>query len=369
MTETIWAETETDPAEATATAPLLEARGLSVRYLTEAGAVPACESVDLVVHRGEVIGIAGESACGKSTLLTALTRLQRVPAVTSAGSILFHGEKGGVVDLARLEDQQLSPLRWSEISIVMQSAMACLNPVMRLSAQFEDVLRLKNPEMTAQQAQERAVHLLHLVGIAGDHITAYPHQLSGGMRQRSLIALALACNPELIVMDEPTTAVDVVMQRSILTHVMRLQEELGFAVVFVTHDLSLLLEISDRIAIMYAGRIVEVGTAEQLYRAPQHPYTQGLRNAFPPLREPIRRLSGIPGTPPNLLDLPPGCPFEPRCSHRTDRCVTELPELTGRYDGSVACHHPLDRVDTERLDACAEQAESAPDSSAQEEIR
>ncbi|CAI9399334.1 ABC transporter ATP-binding protein [Aestuariimicrobium sp. T2.26MG-19.2B] len=339
------------------TGPLLEIRNLSVRYLTEAGEVPACDDVTLTVRRGEILGIAGESASGKSTLLTALLRLQRTPAVTSGGEVIFH--RGGgrpPVDLVRLDERAMSPLRWSDLSIVMQSAMACLNPVMRLRAQFADVITLKNPTMTRGQVDERITELLRMVGIAPDYATAYPHQLSGGMRQRSLIALALACDPDLVVMDEPTTAVDVVMQRTILDQVLALQERLGFAIIMVTHDLSLLLEISDRIAIMYGGRVVEVGDAAEIYAHPRHPYTQGLRNAFPPLSEPVRRLTGISGTPPNLLNLPVGCAFAPRCPHAQDDCLALRPELrtmptTGAGEpGLAACLHPLDRDETRRQD-------------------
>lgn len=220
----------------------------------------------------------------------------------------------------------------------MQSAMACLNPVMRLGAQFIDVIREHDPRISKRAATERAGELLRMVGIADHRLSAYPHELSGGMQQRALIALALACGPDLVLMDEPTTAVDVVMQRHILAQIMKLQTELGFAIAFVTHDLSLLLEISDRIAIMYAGKIVEVGTPEQLYRAPRHPYTQGLRRAFPPLSEPVRRLEGIPGSPPDLLNLPKGCSFAPRCNKRIAVCETEEPPMLDLPGGAAACH-------------------------------
>ncbi|WP_152364417.1 ABC transporter ATP-binding protein [Microlunatus speluncae] len=318
---------------------LLEVRGLNVAYLTERGRVPACSDIDLTVNRGEIIGVAGESASGKSTLLTAITRLQRIPAVTVDGQVLYYGSRGSdPVDLAGLDEPELAGLRWSEISVVMQSAMACLNPVLRLRSQFTDVLRAKNPRLSKTALRQRVADLLAMVGIAPDYMNNYPHQLSGGMQQRSLIALAMACDPELVVMDEPTTAVDVVMQRRILNQILQLQRRLGFAVIFVTHDLSLLLEIADRIAIMYGGRIVEVGTAERVYRDPRHPYTRGLRDSFPPLTEPVRRLTGIAGSPPNLLRLPAGCAFEPRCPVRIDRCAEVRPELVDLDDGEVACH-------------------------------
>ncbi len=325
---------------------LLEVRGLNVAYLTERGRVPACSDIDLTVNRGEIIGVAGESASGKSTLLTAITRLQRIPAVTVDGQLLYYGSRGNdPIDLAELDEPELAGLRWSEISVVMQSAMACLNPVLRLRAQFTDVLRVKDPRLSKAALRQRVADLLAMVGIAPDYMNNYPHQLSGGMQQRSLIALAMACDPELVVMDEPTTAVDVVMQRRILNQILQLQRRLGFAVIFVTHDLSLLLEIADRIAIMYGGRIVEVGTAERVYREPRHPYTRGLRDSFPPLTEPVRRLTGIAGSPPNLLRLPAGCAFEPRCPVKIDRCAVELPELVDLDDDAVACHVAVDAAE------------------------
>lgn len=328
----------TNSAENTS-AMLLDVRELDVAYLTEAGRVPACSKINLQIRRGEIIGIAGESASGKSTLLTALTRLQRSPAVTTGGEVFYHQVGARVpIDLVGLDDQELAPLRWSDISVVMQSAMACLNPVMRLRDQFGDVLKEKNPKITKRELRLRTAELLSMVGIAADYMNNYPHQLSGGMRQRSLIALAMACEPELVVMDEPTTAVDVVMQRRILNQILALQERIGFAIVFVTHDLSLLLEIADRIAIMYGGKIVEIGTAERLYHGALHPYTQGLRNSFPPLTEPVRRLEGIPGSPPNLMKLPNGCAFAPRCPAKIDLCEQTKPPLVDVPGGEVACH-------------------------------
>jgi oligopeptide/dipeptide ABC transporter, ATP-binding protein, C-terminal domain len=320
-------------------APLLEARHVCVDYITEAGNVRACDDISLTLHRGEILGIAGESASGKSTLLAALGRLQRPPAVTSSGSILLHGKPGTApVDLVKLSESELGPYRWVDISIVMQSAMACLNPVARLGAQFMDVILEHKPGIGKRGARAKAAELLRMVGIPEHRLDSYPHELSGGMQQRALIALSLACEPQVVLMDEPTTAVDVVMQRQILTQILELQERLGFAIAFVTHDLSLLLEISDRIAIMYGGKIIELGTAEQLYRAPRHPYTQGLRQAFPPLSEPVRRLSGIPGSPPDLLALPAGCAFASRCTKRIDICDTVIPPLVDIPGGRVACH-------------------------------
>lgn len=318
---------------------LLEVDGLMVDYLGETQSARACNDVSFTLHRGEILGVAGESASGKSTLLNAVLRLQRPPAVIADGSIIYHASTGQTIDLARADEDRIRPLRWVDLSIVMQSAMACLNPVLRLGKQFEDVLIAHNPRMSAAERRNRAIELLEMVGITGDAITKYPHELSGGMRQRSLIALAMACDPELVVMDEPTTAVDVVMQRQILEQILALQEEHGFAIIFVTHDLSLLLEMADRIAIMYAGRLVEIADGEDLSVGGVHPYAEGLRSAFPSLTGPKRRFTGIPGSPPNLLDLPPGCPFAPRCELKQDICDQRVPTLLNVGDGRlVACH-------------------------------
>ena len=328
----------TTDVTAVATATVLDVEGLNVEYVTGDVPVRACVDVSFSLRRGEILGVAGESGSGKSTLITALTRLQRPPAVTTGGRILFHPRDGAPADLVRLSDRQLRKLRWTSLSIVLQSAMDALNPVARVGAQFVDVLRAHDPGLSKQAAREEAVRLLGMVGISADRARGYPHEMSGGMRQRATIALALACRPELVVMDEPTTAVDVVMQRQILAQVLRLREELGFAVVFVTHDLSLLLELADRIAIMYAGRVVEIGSAESIYRAPRHPYTRGLRDSFPPLSAPLRTLSGIPGSPPDLRRPPSGCPFHPRCADRFTGCGEHLPVLTDVAGGQVACH-------------------------------
>ncbi|MFJ6851630.1 ABC transporter ATP-binding protein [Streptomyces sp. NPDC091271] len=312
--------------------PVLEIRGLRVEYLTTPP-VLACADIDLTVHRGEILGIAGESGSGKSTLITALTRLQRPPAATTAGELVYHRD-GTATDLLTLDDRQMRRLRWTRIAVVLQSAMDALNPVMRLRAQFGDVLREHRPGIGRDEADERIAELLGMVGIPAGRARAYPHELSGGMRQRASIALALACEPELVIMDEPTTAVDVIMQRRIMGQILRLRRRIGFAVVIVTHDLSLLLETADRIAVMYAGRIVETAEAATLYHRPRHPYTRGLKASFPPLHAPVEVLHGIPGSPPDLTRLPEGCAFHPRCPHVFDRCRTERPEL----EHAVACH-------------------------------
>ncbi|MFE5047002.1 ABC transporter ATP-binding protein [Streptomyces sp. NPDC056637] len=318
--------------------PLLTVRGLNVDYFDKADPVHAVSGVDLDLLRGETLGIVGESGCGKSTLVTAITRLQRPPAVTTAGSVVFHGHDGTEsIDVLRLTERQLADLRWENIAVVFQSAMNALNPVLRLGHQFADVLR-RHGRLSKREAWQRAGELLTMVGIPADRLRSYAHELSGGMRQRATIALALACEPDLVVMDEPTTAVDVVMQRQILRQISRLKRELGFSVVFITHDLSLLIEIADRIAVMYAGKVVETGPARQLYTAPQHPYTEALRGAFPPLHGPRREITGIPGSPPGLRTLPAGCAFHPRCARRFEPCDQATPPLLALGAGEAACH-------------------------------
>ena len=309
------------------TEPVLDVRGLSVDYGIGDGSVHAVSQVDLLLHRGEVLGLAGESGSGKSTLAYAVTRLLRAPGVITGGEAWFHLPTGEKVDLLAADAQELRRVRWSEIAVVFQSALHALNPVMTIGAQLTDVLKAHKPDMDRAARRHRAEHLLHMVGITGDRLGSYPHELSGGMRQRVMIAMALALEPRVVIMDEPTTALDVVTQREILEELIRLRDRLGFSVVFITHDLSLLIELADSIAVMYAGRLVERAPAEALFRAPRHPYTRGLLDSFPSLHGPRRTLTGITGSPPDLRDVPAGCAFNPRCAHVMDRCRTDRPVL------------------------------------------
>ncbi|MCX4446641.1 MULTISPECIES: ABC transporter ATP-binding protein [unclassified Streptomyces] len=324
--------------------PVLTISGLNVDYGTGADAVHALRDIDLTLHRGEVLGLAGESGSGKSTLAYAVTRLLSPPGVITGGQVHYHQRDGQALDLLALSAAELRAFRWQELSIVFQGAMNSLNPVYTVHNQLTDVLQAHRPEMRKAERTARARELLSLVGISPDRLGAYPHQLSGGMRQRVMIAMALALEPEIVIMDEPTTALDVVMQRQILRQLVRLREELGFSVVFITHDISLLIEFSDRIAIMYGGRIVEQAGASEIYRDPRHPYSAGLLHSFPALHGPRRELSGIPGSPPHLSAMPSGCAFHPRCAKKVEGCDTHVPVLaTPDADGSrsVACwlHH------------------------------
>jgi peptide/nickel transport system ATP-binding protein len=320
--------------------PIVELRQLAVEYGAGERTVRAVDCIDLTIHAGEVVGLAGESGCGKSTVANAVMQILRPPARIAGGSILFRGD-----DLVTKKREDLRKYRWRNVSMVFQSAMNSLNPVMRVGDQFVDMMRAH--ERTSKKAAlTRAGELLDVVGIDPRRVRAYPHELSGGMRQRVIIAMALALEPELLIMDEPTTALDVVVQREILQQVQDLQQELGFAVLFITHDLSLLMEFADRIAIMYAGEIVETARSARLRGEPQHPYTRGLLDSFPPLSGELRRLVGIPGAPPDLADPPKGCRFHPRCPHCTGEPgrlhtlqTTVRPTLKAVAPGHrVACH-------------------------------
>jgi peptide/nickel transport system ATP-binding protein len=325
---------------AVATEELLRLADLSVEYVLGDRRVRAVDGVSLSIAPGEILGLAGESGCGKSTLANAVLQILKPPAEIVGGEILFRGE-----NLVGMSKQQLRRVRWRHVSLVFQSAMNVLNPVMRVGDQFVDMFQAHD-RVRRSDALARAGDLLEMVGIERRRVRSYPHELSGGMRQRVVIAMALALEPELIVMDEPTTALDVVVQREILQELETLKKRLGFAVLFITHDLSLLVEFSDRIAIMYAGEIVESAASDVLFHRALHPYTAGLMRSFPPLTGPIVPLVGIPGSPPNLALPPSGCRFHPRCPH----CTPANPALYGRQTSErpllreveqghrVACH-------------------------------
>jgi peptide/nickel transport system ATP-binding protein len=281
----------------------------------------AVNRVNLDLRPGEVVGIAGESGSGKSTLVYAATRLLRAPAMITGGHVRYAGRRvTEPVDITQLRASDLQRLRWREIAIVFQSAMNALNPVLNVRDQLVDAIHA-HLRLSRKDALEKAASLLDLVGIPRSRLRSYPHELSGGMRQRVMIAMALAVDPEIVIMDEPTTALDVVVQRDILGKIVELKDELGFSILFITHDLSLLLELADRIAVMYAGCMLEVGSSAEIQHAAAHPYTKGLLNSFPSLHGARRDLAGIPGSPPDLRNLAPGCPFLPRCGYGTDACA------------------------------------------------
>jgi oligopeptide/dipeptide ABC transporter ATP-binding protein len=302
--------------------PVLDIKDFSVVYRTPGGDVRAVKELNLTLHPGEVVGLAGESGSGKSTLAYAVCRLLRAPALITGGSVTYQGRRAaGPTDVLQLGSRELQQLRWREIAIVFQSAMNALNPVLNIRDQILDVIHA-HLRVPRREAMDKASSLLDLVGIPLSRLRSYPHELSGGMRQRVMIAMALAADPEIVIMDEPTTALDVVVQRDILAQIVELKATLGFAILFITHDLSLLLELADRIAVMYAGQLMEVASAAEIQHETAHPYTRGLLNSFPSLHGARRELAGIPGTPPDLRYPPPGCPFLPRCGYGTDACKT-----------------------------------------------
>lgn len=282
--------TETRPGSATRTVRAAEARShpvltvedFSIEYQGER-TVRAVRNVTLTLGRGEILGLAGESGCGKSTLAYGINRLLKPPAVITGGGASFHSREGYSIDLAELSGEELRAFRWDKISMVFQGAMNSLNPVISIRAQMEDIFTTHRPDMSKKDRREKCAELLERVGVDRSRLLSYPHELSGGMRQRVMIAMAMALDPQVMIMDEPTTALDVVVQREILREITRLREELGFAVIFITHDLPLLLEISDRIAVMREGEIVELGDAVELYTNPQHDYTRTLLASFPSL--------------------------------------------------------------------------------------
>ncbi len=313
--------------------PLVSIRNLCVDYITDAGDVRAVNNVSFDIGKGEVFGLAGESGCGKSTVAFSLMQLHKPPAFITGGEVIFNG-----VDILKYSQQEVSNFRWKEMSMVFQSAMNSLNPVLTMEEQFCDVI-MRHTNMTRDQAVRRAEGLLEIVDIHPSRLRDYPHQFSGGMRQRLVIAIALALNPKMIIMDEPTTALDVVVQREILQKIYALKEEFGFSILFITHDLSLMVEFSDRIGIMYSGQLIEVAPSKQILETPYHPYTEGLGNSFPPLTGPKTRLTGIPGNPLNLLEIPQGCRFQARCGKAHEACFSKPTQLQQIEPGRLSnCH-------------------------------
>ncbi len=341
MSEEIVVPSSTSESDA-----VLEIEDFSVDYGWGDTAVRAVNNVTLSVRRSRVLGIAGESGSGKSTLVYAVTRLLRSPGVIAGGRARLTFDdpdssdaKRRTVDLLAATSKELRAIRWSQVSIVLQSALNALNPVLRIAHEFDEVLKTHRPDMSKTQRRERAAELLGLVGLNEDRLARFPHELSGGQRQRIMIALALALDPQLVIMDEPTTALDVVTQREIVNELAQLRARFGFSMIFITHDLSLLVELADDIAVMYAGNVVEWAPAGDLYHAPRHPYTLGLLNSSPPLSGERRELVGIAGAPPDLSQPLSGCSFHARCPFALERCASDPPELRVIDDSGrkVAC--------------------------------
>ncbi len=306
---------------------LLEVRGLKTYFFTEAGVVKAVDGVDLYVKHGEVLGLVGESGCGKSVTAFSIIQLVGVPGKVVAGEVIFDGD-----DLLKMNDAEIRRVRGNRIAMIFQQPTSCLNPVFKVGDQISEVLEI-HQTLGKKAGRERAVELLKLVGIPEPEkgVEAYPHELSGGMAQRVMIAMALACMPELLIADEPTTALDVTIQAQILDLLRDLQSKTGAAIVLITHDLGIVAEMCERVAVMYAGRIVEEAGVETLFSNPKHPYTIGLLGSVPVLGVVKDKLDVIPGSVPNLINLPRGCQFAPRCRPRVERnleiCTQQEPEL------------------------------------------
>ena len=319
--------------------PVLAVDSLSVAFDTEAGRVPVVDGVSFQLAAGQTLGLVGESGCGKSVTALSLMGLLPKPAGRiTGGRVLLDGE-----DLVGASSERLAGLRGRRLAMVFQEPMTALNPVHRIGRQLVEALDLHETKMTGEQKRQRAIELLDEVGIpaAGQRLREYPHQLSGGMRQRVLIAMALACQPDVLIADEPTTALDVTIQAQILELIKRLQRERGMAVLFITHDLGVIAELSDEVVVMYAGRVAERARVDSLFAQPSHPYTRGLLASIPRLESaPKSVLPTIAGMVPDLLEMPSGCRFRNRCAYADARCAKAVPALEA--DGAhrwVACHH------------------------------
>lgn len=315
--------------------PVLSAQNLTTYYKTQRGYVRAVENISFDLEKGEAIGLAGESGCGKTTAALSIIRLLPSNGEIVKGRVLFRDKD--VVTMS--EDDLRKEIRWKGISLIFQGAMNALNPVYTVENQIVEAIRTHEEDVGKKAAKERVKKLFELVGLDPSRASNYPHEFSGGMRQRAMIAMALACNPDMVIADEPGTALDVIVQAQVLKLVSSLKEKLNLGVIMITHDLSIISETCEKLAIMYAGKIVELGDVVSMFKEPLHPYTQGLILAFPNIREERRKMESIPGSPPNLLNPPPACRFHPRCKYAMEICRKEEPEFKEASGGHfVACH-------------------------------
>ncbi|MCC6018338.1 MAG: ABC transporter ATP-binding protein [Candidatus Verstraetearchaeota archaeon] len=315
--------------------PLLQVRNLKTYYQTARGYVKAVDGVNFQISEGEVFGLAGESGCGKTTVALSIIRLLPPGGRIIDGEIMFNDK-----NILAMSEEDIRKIRWKKIAIVFQGAMNALNPVMKVGDQIVEAITT-HEDVSKEEAWRRAEKLLEMVGIEPSRAKDYPHEFSGGMKQRVMIAMALACNPQLLIADEPATALDVIVQAQILKLMRDLQRKMNLSMMLITHDLSIIAETCNKVAIMYAGKIVEYADTKRIFREPQHPYTRGLIGAFPSIKGPRRKLISIPGTPPDLLNPPSGCRFHPRCPYTNNKCKSiepEIKDLGGEH--YVACHMP-----------------------------
>jgi peptide/nickel transport system ATP-binding protein len=315
--------------------PLLDVKNLTMHYTTKMGDVHAVDDVSFAIEPGEAIGLVGESGCGKTSIALTLLRLLPDNAKFLGGSVLFEG-----VDIVRIPEEEMRKIRWRGISMIFQAAMNSLNPVYRVGDQIIEAIQTHFP-IDYQAARRRVAELFDLVGLAPELMDRYPHEYSGGMKQRAVIAMALACAPKLVIADEPTTALDVIVQDRILRRIDEVRKELNMAMLYISHDIAVIAEVSQRIGVMYAGNLVEFADTVRIFKNPAHPYTIALMSAFPSIKGEKRKLQGLPGEPPDLLRPPSGCRFHPRCPYATAVCTESPPEYREiQPQHYVACWHP-----------------------------
>ena len=311
---------------------LLDVQNLKLHFITRDGAAKAVDGVSFRVEKNETLGLIGESGCGKTTIAMSIMGFVKPPGRIVGGKILFDGS-----NIVSMNAEQIRQIRGKDISIVRQEAQNALNPVMTIGKQITELI-LQHEEITKEAALDRAKNQLNRVGISDKRINSYPHEFSGGMKQRAMVAIATACNPKLLILDEPTTGLDVIVQRQMLTMLNALKRELQLTAVFISHDLSVVAETCDRVAVMYAGKIMEQADTVSLYQRPMHPYGQALIGAYPSLKGEKRKLKSIPGTPPRLIHPPQGCRFQPRCAQAMEICRKDEPAVVEAQGHTVACH-------------------------------
>ena len=316
--------------------PVLQVKDLTMHYQTRQGTVKAVDGISFELARGEVLGLVGESGCGKTSIAVTLMKLLPDNALILKGQVLLDGQ-----DLMTMDDTTLRKYRWRRISMIFQAAMNSLNPVHRVGDQIVEAIEAHDMAATLKEAQETVDRLFRLVGLDPRLTDRYPHECSGGMRQRAVIAMALACQPDVIVADEPTTALDVIVQDRILRQIKEIQTDLNMSMIYITHDIAVVAEVTDRIGVMYAGKLVELGSTADVFERPIHPYTKALLSVFPSIRGEKRPLTTLGGEPPNLVDPPTGCRFHPRCPYATAICQQEEPPIVVRDGHWAACWNPV----------------------------
>ena len=317
---------------------VLKVEDLTMHYTTRAGEVSAVNEVSFSLKRGQAMGLVGESGCGKTSIAFSLLKLLPENAVIKSGKIFLNG-----TDLVPLKENDMRNIRWRHISMVFQAAMNALNPVYKVGDQIVEAMETHGQVDTLSAAREHIASLFNLVGLDPKLMDQYPHEYSGGMRQRAVIAMALACSPDLIIADEPTTALDVIVQDALLREMIELQKKLNMSMIYISHDVAVIAEVTERVGVMYAGRMAEFGTSEEIFKHPLHPYTYGLMSAFPSIVGPKRELTTLPGEPPDLISPPTGCRFHPRCPFATEICSQEVPEFKDLgVNHFAACWHPME---------------------------